>query len=275
MRTEIKVLGTLEAAIEGVSVVPTAGKLRQLLAVLALNVGRVVTAGTLVDELWGDNAPRSANSTLHTYVMQLRNTIAAALHPGAPVTARQVVETKHTGYVLRLPEQSLDVSRYTRLATEGRAASAVGDHATAERLLREALSIWRGPLLVDVTLGPQLEIEATRLSETRLADLALRVDADLYLGRHHQLLGELAALCARHPHMEDFHAQYMLALYRSGRPGQALEVYQAVWTTIRDHFGVAPSPRLRRLHRAVLAGDPRIDDPRFVMSALAPDVIAR
>jgi DNA-binding SARP family transcriptional activator len=274
MRAEIKVLGTLEATIDGISIVPTAGKPRQLLALLALNADRVVTGAALMEELWFDNVPRSAHSTLQTHVMQLRKCIAGGLPDGAD-GARRILETRHTGYVLRLGEESLDANRYLRLAAAGRTAGEAGDYEAAGRLLRDALSMWRGPLLVDVPAGPQLEIEATRLTENMLTDLTMRIDADLYLGQHHQLLGELAALCARHPSMETFHAQYMLALYRCGRLGQALEVYHAMWSTLRHQFGVAPSSRLRALHQAVLTGDPSIDDPGFVMNTWTPYAIAR
>lgn len=274
MRAEINVLGTFEATIDGVSIVPTAAKPRHLLAVLALNAGRVMTAATLIEELWGTKAPRSANSTLQTYVMQLRKFIAGALPDADRHQSRKILETRLTGYSLWLDREAIDANRYLRLATAGRAAGAEGDFVAAERMLRSALSVWRGPLLVDVNLGPHLEIEATRLSESRLTDLTLRIDADFCLGRHHQLLGDLAALCARHPHMENFRAQYMLALYRCGRPGQALEVYHEMWATIRDQLGVDPSPRLRRLHQAVLLGDPVIDDPRFVVNDWVPDAIA-
>lgn len=272
MRPEINVLGPFEATIDDESIVPSASKPRQVLAVLALNVGRVVTVAALIEELWCDKVPRSAHSTLHTYVMQLRKCIAQAV-PAAD--ARKILETKHTGYLLRLDEEALDANRYARRAAAGRAAGAAGDYVAAERLLREALSVWRGPLLVDVATGPQLEIESTRLHESRLTDLTLRIDADLFLGRHHQLLGELAALCARYPHMENFHAQFMLALYRCGRPGQALEVYHTVWATLREQFGVAPSPRLRKVHHAVLTGDTSIDDPGFVMNKWVPYAVAR
>jgi DNA-binding SARP family transcriptional activator len=275
MRAEINVLGTFEASIDGVSIVPSAAKPRHLLAVLALNVGKVVTAGALIEELWCDRAPRSAHSTLQTYVMQLRKVIADALPGTGKQESRKILETRHTGYALRLSHEALDVDRYTRLAAAGRTAGAAGDYEAAERLLRQALAVWRGPLLVDVSVGPHLEIEATRLSESRLVDLALRIDADLYLGRHHQLLGDLAALCARHPHMENFRAQLMLALYRCGRPGQALEVYQEMWTTIRDQFGVDPSPKLRMLHQAMLTGDPGIEDPAFVMQRWGSYAAAR
>lgn len=275
MRVEINVLGTFEATIDGASIVPTAAKPRHLLAALALNVGRVVTATTLIEELWGARAPRSANSTMQTYVMQLRKFIAKALPGTDPHDARKILETRQTGYALRLDREVLDVHRYLRLASSGRAAGAAGDHLNADRLLRAGLAVWRGPLLVDVSVGQHLEIEATRLSESRLTDLTLRIDIDFCLGRHHQLLGDLAALCARHPHMENFRAQYMLALYRCGRPGQALEVYHEMWTTIRDQLGVDPSPRLRMLHQAMLVGDPVIDNPRFVVNEWVPDAVAR
>jgi DNA-binding SARP family transcriptional activator len=273
MRAEIKVLGALEVAFDGVSVVPTASKPRQLLAMLALNVGRVVTTSALMEELWGTNAPRSAPSTLQTYVLHVRKLIRAAL-PDDPDAVREVLVTKHTGYLLAVEPEVVDAVRYDRLAAAGRAAGSAGDYVRAERLLSAALGLWRGPVLVDVAAGPQLEIESMRLAESRLTDLTLRIDSDLYLGRHHQLLGDLAALCARHPYMENFRAQYMLALYRSGRPGQALEVYHEMWATIRDQLGVDPSPRLRQLHQAMLAGDQIVDDPRYLINNWAPDTIA-
>jgi DNA-binding SARP family transcriptional activator len=273
MRADIKVLGALEVAFDGVSVVPTASKPRQLLAMLAMNVGHVVTTSALMEELWGTSAPRSAPSTLQTYVLHVRKLIRLAL-PDDPEAAREVLATKHTGYVLMVDPELVDVVRYDKLAAAGRTAGMAGDYVRAERLLSSALALWRGPVLVDVAAGPQLEIEAMRLAESRLTDLTLRIDADLFLGRHHQLLGDLAALCARHPYMENFRAQYMLALYRSGRPGQALEVYHEMWAAIRDQLGVDPSPRLRQLHQAMLSGDQLIDDPRCMINTWAPDVIA-
>jgi SARP family transcriptional regulator, regulator of embCAB operon len=270
MRAEINVLGTLEVSINGTSVVPTASKPRQLLAMLAMNTGQLVTSSTLREELWAVNAPRSATGTLHTYVLNIRNLIREALPSGQEDLVREILVTKNTGYVLALDPDSVDAVRYNRLAAAGRAASAAGHHARAEKLLSEALTLWQGPVLVDVAAGPQLEIETMQLTERRLADLALRIDAELYLGRHHQVLGELAALCARHPYMENFRAQFMVALYRSGRPGQALEVYHQMWATIREHLGVEPSHRLRQLHRAILASEAILDDPRFIVSTWAP-----
>src|SRR5262245_20914489 len=172
MDAEIKVLGSLEVSVNGTSIVPNASKPRHLLAMLAMNVGKLVTSSTLIEELWANNAPRSAISTLQTYVLSLRNHIRDALAPsGEESLVRQVLGTRHAGYVLQVESEAVDVIRYTRLATAGRAAGSAGDYARAGRLLSEALTLWRGPVLVDVSVGPQLEIEAMRLSERRLADL--------------------------------------------------------------------------------------------------------
>jgi SARP family transcriptional regulator, regulator of embCAB operon len=274
MRAEINVLGSLEVFVDGVSVVPTASKPRQLLAMLAINAGRLVTSTTLMDELWGEHAPRSAPSILQTYVLHVRKLIRAVLPDDQAHVARDLLATKHTGYLLQVKPDVVDVVRYNRLALAGRAAGGAGDYLEAERLLSSALALWRGQALVDVPAGAQLEIEAMRLAESRLADLALHIDAQLHLGRHHQLLGDLAALCARHPYMENFRAQYMLALYRSGRPGRALEVYHEMLGTIRDQLGVDPSARVRLLHQAILTGDTSIDSPRFMVNAWAPDALA-
>ncbi|MPZ81275.1 MAG: hypothetical protein GEV28_13095 [Actinophytocola sp.] len=274
MRAEINVLGPLEAVIEGVSVVPTAGKPRQLLAMFGLNPGRVVTTAALMEELWADSTPRSAHSTLQTYVLHLRKLIRNALPADQRLQPNELLVTRHTGYLLQVEPETVDAVRYDQLAAAGRVASAAGDYAKAQRLLSAALALWRGPVLVDVVAGPQLDIEATRLTETRLSDLTLRIDTDLYFGRHQQLLGDLAALCARHPYMENFRAQYMLALYRSGRRGQALEVYHDMWTTTRDHFGVQPSARLRQLQRAMLDGDAVVDDPKLMVNTWVPEAIA-
>lgn len=274
MRAEINVLGALEVVLDGIAVVPTASKPRQLLAMLALNSNRVVTRMTLMEELWGHSTPRSATSTLQTYVLHIRKLIRNALPADQEHESMEILVTKHTGYMLRVDPDAVDSVRYDRLAAAGRAAGAAGDYLEAERLLSAALALWRGPVLVDVAAGPQLEIESMRLTESWLSNLTLRIDAELYLGRHHQLLGDLGALCARHPFLENFRAQYMLALYRSGRPGQALEVYHELWTTMRDQLGVGPSARLRELHRAMLAGEPVVDDPTYMVNTWVPEPIA-
>ncbi|HSV66556.1 MAG TPA: AfsR/SARP family transcriptional regulator [Mycobacteriales bacterium] len=257
---DIKVLGPLEAQECGVSIVPTAGKPRQLLAVLALCAGQVVTVAGLMEELWSTDLPRSAPTTLQTYILQLRRRLEIAL-ANDERTAKDVLITRHTGYLLDARPGEVDVQEYDQLAAAGHRALDAHDFEAASRLLGNALSLWRGPALVDVQAGPRLEIEVMRLEESRLGVLESRIDADLRLGRHHMLLSELAVLCAQHPLHENLHAQHMVALYRSGRQWRALDVYNRLRGTLVDELGVEPSPRLQHLQRAILTSDPVLDEP--------------
>jgi DNA-binding SARP family transcriptional activator len=266
MRVEIKVLGPLEVSIGGISIVPTASKPSQLLAMLALNAGHVVTLEALTDEIWDYQPPRSGVPTLHTYVLKLRRKLQDALVGEKDVTSKDILITRRSGYLLNLEPSDVDAVRYDRLSAAGRGAVNDSDHERASRTLGEALRLWRGAALVDVPTGPQLTIEATRLEENRLGDLHLRIEADLRLGRHHQLLGELATLCARHPMLENFCTQHMVALYRSGRQSQALEAYRRLRASMVDQLGVEPSPRVRQLHHGILTEQPVIDDPDFVFN---------
>lgn len=266
MRVEVNVLGPFAVSIGGVSVVPSANKPSQLLAMLALNVGRIVNRSDLMEELWEEHPPRSALSTLQTYILQLRRKLQYALADNARRTSKKILITNRVGYVLDVEPEDVDAVRYDRLAAVGRHAVNVGDHVKAGLTLREAQNLWRGPALADVPTGPHLKIEALRLEESRLSDLELRIDADLLLGRHRQLLSELASLCARHPMLENFGAQYMLALYRSGRQWHALQVYREIRNNLVDQLGIDPSLRLRQLHQAMLSSDPAIEDPAFVSS---------
>jgi DNA-binding SARP family transcriptional activator len=266
MRVEIKVLGPLEVSVGGVSIVPTASKPSQVLAMLALNAGRVVTLGTLTDELWNYRPPRSGVPTLHTYILKLRRKLQDALAGELDVTSKDVLITRRSGYLLNLEPSDVDAVRYDRLSAAGRRAVNEGDHERASQALAEALRLWRGPALADVPTGPQLAIEAMRLEENRLGDLHLRIEADLRLGRHHQLLGELATLCARHPLLENFCTQHMVALYRSGRQSQALEAYRRLRSSMVEQLGVEPAHRVRQLHHGILTGQAVIDDPAYVFN---------
>lgn len=266
MRIEIRVLGPLEVSVGGVSIVPTASKPSQLLAMLALNAGHVVTMVALTEEIWDCQPPRSGVPTLHTYILKLRRKLQDALAGEGGVTSKDILITRRSGYLLNVAPGDVDAVRYDRLSTAGRQAVNEGDHETASRLLGEALALWRGPALADVPTGPQLAIEAMRLEENRLGDLHLRIEADLRLGRHHQLLGELATLCARHPLLENFCAQQMVALYRSGRQSQALEAYLRLRADMRTQLGVEPSPRVRQLQRAILTGHAVMDDLNFAVN---------
>ncbi|GGZ81851.1 BTAD domain-containing putative transcriptional regulator [Streptomyces echinoruber] len=259
MIADIRLLGPLRARIGDVSVVPSAAKPRQLLALLAVHVGRIVTIDSLLAELWEEEPPRSAATTLQTYVLQLRRRIAAAVGDGAGVSAKELLATEHGGYRLSLPAESVDVLRARDLIARGQQALAAGEDATGSALLGQALKLWDGPTLVDVPAGPRLRIERMSLEESRLGAVELRIGADLRLGRHHRLLGELTALTAEQPLHEALHAHYMVALYRAGRAGQALEVFRRLRATLIDELGLEPSPPVQRLHQAILASHPDLD----------------
>jgi DNA-binding SARP family transcriptional activator len=236
------------------SIVPSASKPSQVLAMLALNAGHVVTTSALSEEIWDCRPPRSGLPTLHTYILKLRRRLQKALAGEKDVNSKDILATRRAGYILDVPPGDVDATRYDQLSAEGHEAVNRNDHETASRALGEALDLWRGPALADVPTGPQLGIEALRLEETRLGDQHLRIEADLQIGRHHQLLGELATLCARHPLLENFCAQHMVALYRSGRQGQALEAFQRLRSNMVTQLGVEPAAKVRQLHHDILAG---------------------
>ncbi|MFH9177323.1 AfsR/SARP family transcriptional regulator [Streptomyces albogriseolus] len=257
---DIDVLGALSVRENGISVTPTAPKPRQVLALLALQADQVVPVRTLIDELWGERPPRSARTTLQTYVLQLRELISAALRRDpentAGRTAKDVLVTLPGGYLLNTSDGTSDVREFERLAGLGYRAMDADDFAGAARHLRDALGLWTGGALADVQTGAQLEIETRRLEETRLCALDQRIEADLRLGRHRELLGELTVLVSRHRTHENLHGQLMLALHRSGRRSEALEVYQRLRNALVRELGLEPSAGLRRMQRSILMSGP-------------------
>lgn len=260
---DIRILGPLEATENGRSIAPTAAKPRTILALLAVNRGGVVGVPELIDELWGAEPPRSALTTIQTYVMRLRRLIEAASdHADDRTGAKDVLVHRLGGYLLDVDPDDLDAGRYERLAAAGARAFDLGDLPSASRLLGSALDEWRGPALADLEHGMPLGLEVTRLEESRLDTVETRLEAELGLGRHRSLLGELAVLRARHPMNENLCAIRMLALYRSGRRWEALEAYRALHLTLADELGVGPSARLQRLHRSILDADTALDATR-------------
>jgi DNA-binding SARP family transcriptional activator len=254
----IRILGPFSAEVNGTSIVPTAGKPRQILALLALNAGRIVPVPTIMDELWAGRPPQSAPTTLQTYISQLRRGLDAALGPAAPRRARDLLATCHGGYALRIPPAAVDVHQHERLVAAGHAAFAAGDDERAAASYHAALALWQEPVLSDVPCGRVLEAGRRRLAVARLVALERRIDTDLRLGRHTELLAELAALVVHHPLHEGLHSQAMVALYRSGRQAAALEVYHRLRRRLVDRLGVEPSPQLQRLRRAILTVDPTL-----------------
>ncbi|MGW6913946.1 AfsR/SARP family transcriptional regulator [Kitasatospora sp. NPDC054939] len=264
---EIKLLGRLSAQLNHRPVAPSAAKPRQILALLALNAGRVVPVPTMCEELWGDHAPRSALTTLQTYILQLRGRITAALGED-PRHAKDILVTRHGGYSLEVAADCVDIHEFKQLTRSGRDAVDAGDVRTAAALLDSALALWQGSALMDVQLGRVLELEVAALEQARTVVLEQRIDADLELGRHADLLGELFTLVARHPMNENLCAQLMTALYRSGHTARALESFQRLRRVLISELGLEPAPRLRRLHQAILAGDPALDPPAGVGGVL-------
>jgi SARP family transcriptional regulator, regulator of embCAB operon len=263
---DIDVLGTLAVRENGVSVTPTAPKPRHVLALLALHADQVVSVASLVEELWGKNPPRSARTTLQTYVLQLRDLISTALEhepEGAePRTAKDVLVTLPGGYLLNTSGGTNDFREFERLTGTGYRAMDAGDFPGAARQLSQALELWSGPALADVQTGPQLKVETRRLEETRLCALDQRIEADLRLGRHRELLGELTVLVRRYRTHETLHGQFMLALHRSGRRSEALDAYQRLRTTLVRELGLEPSAALHKLQRSVLMAEPEsLPDP--------------
>jgi SARP family transcriptional regulator, regulator of embCAB operon len=253
----IELLGPLSVHIDQVPVMPVAAKPRQVLALLALNAGRVVPVSMLMEELWGDQPPPSAMTTLQTYIMETRRRMTAAIGPDQD--PKRVLRTRHSGYVLECHAEHIDVREFERLARAGRTAAESGDDRTTSELLGRALALWRGSALVDVRKGRVLDLEATALEETRLAVLSRRIESDLALGRHADILGELTALAARHPLDERLSAQLITAFYRAGNTARALQTFHSLRSMLVDELGIEPSAQLQRLQHAVLSRDPSLD----------------
>ncbi|WKK21825.1 AfsR/SARP family transcriptional regulator [Streptomyces olivoreticuli] len=252
---QIAVLGPLAVRHHGGSIVPTAGKPRQVLALLSLHAGRTVPKELLMEEIWGAAPPRSAATTLQTYILQLRRHIAAVLPGDTGLSAKDVLSTSFGGYRLAVEPASHDLNAFRDLATRGGTAMEAGDPRAAARLLREALELWRGPALADTPHGPALQLEAIGMEEDRMQVLEQRIRADLALGRYSGLIAELRILTARHALNENLSAHLMTALYHSGSPWRALEEFRRLRETLSRELGVEPTPRLQRLHQAVLSGD--------------------
>ena len=240
---EVRLLGPVEAVRDGTVVRLGGPKPRALLVVLALEPGHVVSVDGIVEALWPGDPPDTAAHAVQVYVSQLRK----ALGP--------VIATRPPGYVIELAPERVDVHRFLRLAQDGRAALQGGDPTSAEGALREALAVWRGPALADFAYEPFAQTEIARLEELRTVTLEERIEADLALGRHVELVSELEALVAAQPLRERPRAQLMLALYRSGRQADALAAYRTARETLVDELGIDPGVELKALEAAILQQD--------------------
>ena len=262
---EFRILGPLEVLDASGAPVRLGGpRQRAVLAILLLNANRVVSIDRLADDLYGGEPPTTAVTQVQRQISDLRKLLGG------------VIETRPPGYLVRAAQETLDLSRFERLAEEASSALAQGSHARAALCLREALALWRGPPLADLAYEPFAAAPIARLEELRLASVEQRLEAELGLGDHRRVVAELEALVDEHPTHERFHAQLMLALYRSGRQEDALAAYRALRQSLVETFGIEPTPELARLEQAVLGHDPSLDAPAPALaSAPAPARRAR
>jgi DNA-binding SARP family transcriptional activator len=252
---EFRVLGNLEVVVDGAPVDVGGTQPRTVLAMLLVAGGGVVRADALIDALWGDRPPESAAGTLQSYMSRLRR----ALSPGARGEGAKVLVWEPPGYKLVVDELALDSRRFERGADRGRTLLAEGDPAQARAVLDEALALWRGPALLGFNHLDFAWGFAAKLEERRLVATEDRIDADLRLGRHAAVVGELGELVAGNPLREQFRHHLALALYRSGRQAEALRVLDDARRTLRQQLGIDPSRPLTDLEAAILAQDPSLN----------------
>ena len=243
---EFRILGPLEV-VEGENVVPIPGaKERGVLAVLLLHANELVSSDRLVEDLWSEDAPASGRKSLQVRIANLRRALGAR---------GEALVTHAPGYVLRLRPDELDLDRFERLVGSAEGA----EPRAAAQLLREALALWRGDPLADLAYEAFVQGPAARLSEVRLNAVEKRIDAELELGLHGDLVRELTGLVSEHPLREGLRGQLMLALYRAGRQAEALDAYRDARRTLTEQLGLEPGPALQRLERAILAHDPSLE----------------
>jgi len=244
---EFRLLGPVEALLAGRTVALGGVRQRALLALLLLRANEVVSRDRLIDELWQDHAPESAANALAALVARLRRALP-----------EDTIVTRSGGYAAQVDPDTVDVHRFERLVEEGNSALAAADPARAGSLLRSALGLWRGQPLADLAYETFAESTILRLEELRLAAQESRIEADLRLGRDAELVAELQSLLLLHPLRERLRGQLMLALYRSGRQAEALDVYRDGRRLLLDELGIDPSPELQELERSILRQDATI-----------------
>ncbi|TMR09873.1 SARP family transcriptional regulator [Nonomuraea turkmeniaca] len=262
MAVRFRVLGRVEFTADG-NVVDLGSRQREVLALMLLRANDTVTVGQLVEVAYADSAPESARRQIQNTVGRLRRTLTAA---GCP----DVIKTMPGGYLLEAGPDTLDLLEYAEHVEAGRRAAAEGRDQQAIASLRRGLALWRGPFLADID-APGLEAEQSHMREARMAVHEECVELELRLGRHRELLSELAAVTAEHPLCERMWELRMLALYRCGAKAEALALYQDARMIFLEELGLEPGRRLKRLEQAILADDPALDLDRRP-GQLPPDV---
>jgi DNA-binding SARP family transcriptional activator/ABC-type branched-subunit amino acid transport system substrate-binding protein/streptogramin lyase len=260
---QIGILGSVEVIVDGRPVPLGGGRKRALLALLALERGRPVPVEQIIDALWDENPPATANKVVQNLVAQLRRSA------GDP----NVVATQGHAYQLVTNGDDLDAVRFERLLEAGRASLDEGDASRAVEELREALGLWRGPALDGLAGEPWARADAARLEEERETAFEELIDAELALGHHADVLADLEAAVARNPLREGLRARLMLALYRSGRQADALAAFRDARAVLVSELGIEPGPELRGVEEAILRQDPELAGP--ARARLSPAAVAR
>jgi DNA-binding SARP family transcriptional activator len=240
-------LGPLLVGRDEVLVPIPVGRQRALLVSLLFSAGQVVSADELTEVLWGPRPPVSARPSLHNYVCRLRTALGDS--------GRSRILTQPPGYTIRVDPDELDLSRFEALLRGAGAAARAGSWGLAAAQARAALSLWRGNPLADVESDVLARREIPRLAEMRLQALEARLDAELHLGAHAEMILELRRLVTAHPLREQLHGLLMLALYRCGRQAEALDAYRGARHVLVEELGIEPGTGLRELHQRILNGD--------------------
>ncbi len=257
---EFRVLGPLEAVVDGQALALGGTKQRALLARLLLDNGRTLSIDRLVDDLWGEAPPDSARKMVQVYVSRLRKLLPEG-----------TLRTRPPGYQLTVPPDAVDLDRFESWRAAGRTALEQGRYAQAAEHFRDALALWRGPALAEFVNEPFAEDQSVRLEALRTAALEDRIQAELELGTSADVVAELQTLVTRHPLREQLRAQLMLALYRAGRQAEALTVYRDARRVLADELGIEPSQTLRDLERRILRHDPGLEGQQATEPAPATD----
>jgi DNA-binding SARP family transcriptional activator len=250
-----RLLGPLEVLAAGKVTVLHRERQRTLLALLLVRAGEFVSTDWLIDDLWDGRPPETARASLQNSICQLRKAL------GTPALL-----TRPDGYALDAEPEETDFGRFRRILTDARAAATPRSRG---RKLRDALALWRGPALADVTKTPSLEFEVSLLNDLRVSALEGAIDAELELGRGADLVPELERLIASEPYRERLRAQLMIALYRAGCQSRALEVFKETHETLVSELGLDPSPALHELERAILNHDPALAARRLLRGSAA------
>jgi DNA-binding SARP family transcriptional activator len=248
-----KLLGPLEIVMDDEStVILSASKLGQVLGLLLIRSNEIVSVDSLLQELWGDEPPRSALTTLQTYVYHARRMFA---REGFAAT-RTLLVTRPRGYLIEVEPDEVDAKVFERLVKQGRALLDESRTEEASDRLRTALDMWRGPALASISVGEVLQAHVAHLGELRIRAVELRIQAEKQLGRHRELIPELRSLVVAYPLNEWFHGQLINALYRSGRRAEALQAYQNLRRILKEELGVEPTAEIQRLQQEVLNPGP-------------------